>query len=118
VVPKCVLESPLNSRAPPPLISKYSGTSVIRTPVNRLLGLSDVVAGSLVPRDSLGTRVASGYILINTQCTCWTKMASSSSTSSPRKRKRVVLTLESKLAILDRLKAGATQEQQLSALQI
>ena len=38
-------------------------------------------------------------------------MATSSSAQSvPKKRKRVVLTLENKLAILDRLKTGATQE--------
>ena len=35
--------------------------------------------------------------------------SSSSSASKSKKRKHVVLTLESKIAILDRLKAGATQ---------
>jgi len=38
------------------------------------------------------------------------KMASSSSSSSSRKRERVVLTLEQKLAILDCLKKGESQE--------
>ena len=71
----------------------YSGTSVIRTSINRLLVLSGL----------------EGRILLLTPSVHSEMMASLS--GSARKRKRLVLPLESKIAILERLKAGATQAQ-------
>ena len=64
----------------------YSRTSLIHTPINRLLGLSDLHSDNK-------------------------KMATlSSDKSNFRKGKCVVRTLEDKVAVLDRLKDGATQE--------
>ena len=75
----------------------YSGPSLIRTPNIRLLGLSEL-------------RI---HFLINAVVLqVYAKMASSScSASCSRKRKRTVVSLETKLAILDRLKKGEIQAQ-------
>ena len=75
----------------------YSGTSLIRTSTIRLLGLSGV------KRELL-------QILINAQNTCIKKKKWPTSCPS-KKRRRVVLTLEKKLIILEHLKKGTTQEE-------
>ena len=70
----------------------YSRTSVIRTSINRLLGLSGLEGRILL----LTPIVSLVHVRVHSEV-----MASSS--GSARKRKRLVLPLESKIAILERL---------------